>query len=436
MNRTTWLSLALPSVLAFAACSAAPKMNGGNGDFASPGHKDMAVENDLAQQGSTGDMAMGDDMETVMTDDGGAMDDMAMPPGGDLTMGGGGGDMAMGNVGNCTHLATWPNLHPAAAYDAMNMVTFVVGADQPMEPLNALAIEDWQSMGEKYPKTVTFKPGDQYAKCEVCALISACANMSCTDQFFAQGGTVTVTRADRNANMGRMTATAQNLKLVEWDFSQMGDKAVPNGKCYEIDSVSFDVPWPAAAPDAGVADMAKGASDMAGQKADLAPAGDMALGCTPVINEVQTRGISAYDEFVEIFNPCNAAIDLNGWKVAYRSTNDNSGGADTTLYKLTQTIPAGGYLVFAGKDFPGKSDGALSSGIADIGGVGLRDPNGLRIDSVAFGALAVPNTFTEKSPAPAPMASQSIARTPNGTDTNDNSKDFVVAAKPTPGQAN
>ncbi|MSP59918.1 MAG: lamin tail domain-containing protein [Myxococcales bacterium] len=354
-------------------------------------------------------------------------------------------------VAGCTKIPNWPGLLPEGTYDDVGQVTYVASTEKGALPSNALLIEDYLlAPNEKWPKSATFKKGDLYADCEVCASIALCDNMGCDQTFFAQGGTVTVTRADRNPKTGRMIAKAQNLTLVAWDFDM--DEPVKAGKCYEIGSASFDVTW-GAATDGGVpqdlkasdmtkpADLAKPPGDLAGADlakiADMAPAPDMALSCTPRVNEVQVAGASATDEWVELFNPCVQAVNLNGWKLVYRSTNNNAGMADTTIYTFTETIAAGAYFLIVGDGYVGMKDATASGGLAAAGGaVGLRDPIGFVVDSVAYEVLAVANNLTEKAPAPNPPASQSIARTPNGTDTNDNSKDFKLTVKPSPRLAN
>ncbi len=307
--------------------------------------------------------------------------------------------------GACVVVDSWPGLRPLGEYSPIEMVTWAASADTSSGASTQLLIEDWQTMGETHPKMASFS-GDTYTSCEVCAIVAACdSSRVCTYQYLAQAGAATVTRADRNAKTGKMTATATNLKLVEWDFSMAVDAPVPGGKCYEIASASFDVTWNR---------------------------------CAPVINEVQTAGASAGDEFVEIHNPCIGSIDLTGWKLVYRSAS-NSGGSDSTLLSLTQNIAAGGYLLLGGVSFSGTADAQFGRGVglaAGGGAVGLRNPAGDLVDSVSYGTLTAPNDLTEGAPASAPPASQSIARKPNGTDTDHNNSDFVIAATPTPKAAN
>ena len=63
--------------------------------------------------------------------------------------------------------------------------------------------------------------------------------------------------------------------------------------------------------------------------------------------------------------------------------------------------------------------------------VGLRNPSGTLIDSMAYGMLTAANNFTEgANPAPAPSVDQSISRLPNGKDSDQNGADFAVTAIP------
>jgi hypothetical protein len=365
----------------------------------------------------------------------------------DLSMGGGsdlaGADMAMAvgdGGGNCIQVANWPGLQPAGGYDAMNMVTFVASSDVMNPPFNALTIEDWH-MSATYPKSVTYSAADKYSTCDVCTVIQVCDMNGCNYSFFAQAGTVNVMQADQNDQKGTMKASVQNLMLVEWDFSMTGDKPVPGGKCYQIGSATFNVSWMNAPPDGGapdgpppMPDLVQG-KDGAPPMPDLAGA-DLALGCTPKVNELEATGTKASDEFVEIFNPCPGDIDLTGWKLEYRSAANNSGGGANTIFSFTQKITAGGYLVLGGSGFGGMKDGTISGGLAGAGGaVALVAPSGTVVDSVAYQVLTAPNAFTEGMPAPNPPAMQSIERLPNGVDTNNNASDFKLAT-PTPGAVN
>ena len=181
--------------------------------------------------------------------------------------------------------------------------------------------------------------------------------------------------------------------------------------------------------------------DLAAPPVDLAPA------CTPRINEILT-GTSAGDgglteEFIEIYNPCGSAIDLTGWKVGYRSATNVSPPPppdSTTLISFATTIAAKGYLLYGGANYPGQVDGKLGASMAQSGSMGLRDPGGTIVDSVAFGTVMQGNAFIEATPAMnSPLSTPpgiSIGRIPNGVDTNDNSRDFAQSTQITPRAAN
>ena len=172
--------------------------------------------------------------------------------------------------------------------------------------------------------------------------------------------------------------------------------------------------------------------------------GNCAAVCSVKVNEVQTgTTFSGTDEFVELYNPCNAAVNLSGWRLVYRSSSNNNNAGDTSLYNFTQTLPAGGYLLLVGANYigAGAPDGFMTNGLSAAGGaVGIKDAGQTLIDSVSYDTLTVANSFTEGTPAPNPPSTappgSSVGRLPNGQDTNNNSNDFKVTNGPTPGGAN
>ncbi|MFO0664414.1 MAG: lamin tail domain-containing protein [Polyangiaceae bacterium] len=156
--------------------------------------------------------------------------------------------------------------------------------------------------------------------------------------------------------------------------------------------------------------------------------------CTTLsINEIQTAGTTASDEFVELFNPGASACNVVGWKLIYRSA---AGASDVTMFSGgTFSIPAGGFAVLGGADFVGTKAGALMSGLAAAGGqLQLRDAANAVFSSLGYGTAN--GAFVRGTPAPAPGASESIGRIVDGQDTQDNFADFFVSTAPTPGAAN
>jgi hypothetical protein len=149
---------------------------------------------------------------------------------------------------------------------------------------------------------------------------------------------------------------------------------------------------------------------------------------------------AAANEFVELFNAGDAAADLSGFKLVYRSATGTSDASLATVPEGTVLAP-GGFYLFTGSGYSGSaaSDQAFSGGLAASGGaVGLRDGGGGLVDSVGYGTAS--NAFVETAPAPAPPSvdapGASIARVPDGHDTDDNSRDFQVIQPPTPKAAN
>jgi hypothetical protein len=170
---------------------------------------------------------------------------------------------------------------------------------------------------------------------------------------------------------------------------------------------------------------------------DLTPPSDFAR-CTQIkINEVQTGSLNlADDEFIEIYNACNTSVDLTSYKLVYRTTNN----VESTFVTFNgQFLLQGGFMVVAHTNFAGMANvryGPNVSMSAVGAGIGLRDTQGNLLDSVAWGTLMVPNSFTETNPTVAPAKSKSIQRLPDGNDTNDNSKDFAEGTGTTPGAPN
>lgn len=163
---------------------------------------------------------------------------------------------------------------------------------------------------------------------------------------------------------------------------------------------------------------------------------DMATGCStaqhPVINEVKTGGTtSASDEFIEIYNPCSLTVDLTGWTIVYRSSG---GTTDVAIATIAKPIAGNGYNLVASNYYTGAPvpDETYTGGhLAAIGGgLALRNLNMGVVDSVGWGNAI--NIYVQTSAAPAPAPGQSTARIPNGTNTNNNSADFKIAATPTP----
>jgi 5'-nucleotidase len=189
--------------------------------------------------------------------------------------------------------------------------------------------------------------------------------------------------------------------------------------------------------------------------ADVAP--DTAS-CVPklVINELKADGVSANDEFVEIYNDATCTASLLGYTIQYSSA---TGSAPNTSWTGTadDTIDAKGYFLVGGDGFtpPANTKAKKWTSIAfpmsgllskNGGGIGLFGPSSKLLDAVAYATLSTPThpfirpaTLPDggaSTPAPNPPTNQSISRVPNGATTDVNAVDFKVTAAPTPGAAN
>ncbi len=165
-----------------------------------------------------------------------------------------------------------------------------------------------------------------------------------------------------------------------------------------------------------------------------------------VISQVQTGGGGAgtfNDEFVEIFNRGPAPVDLNGYRLVYRSaTGSNDVMNPFALWTSSTIIPPGGYYLVASTSYDGSvapnmtynpttcqcSMGAAGGGLA----IRLGDNNtGAIIDSVGWGTAN--NIFVEAAVTAAPAANNSASRKQGGcqdTDNNGNDLESTIPAAP------
>lgn len=162
-----------------------------------------------------------------------------------------------------------------------------------------------------------------------------------------------------------------------------------------------------------------------------------------LISQVQITGGSGKttNDFIEIYNPTRADIDLKGMRLVKRT---KTGTTDTLIKSWTSSviIKAHGFYLWANSDFTDISisaDVTTTLSIADDNGVAIRNgPNdtGTIVDSVAWGLAA--NAFIEGAVFPSnPTANQSLERNPggdsgNGIDTDNNASDFFSQANTHP----
>jgi DNA/RNA endonuclease G (NUC1) len=160
-----------------------------------------------------------------------------------------------------------------------------------------------------------------------------------------------------------------------------------------------------------------------------------------VISQFQAGGTTANDEFIELHNTSSTSVDLNGYRLVYRSA---TGTNDLTLAAWTTSavIPAGGYYLIANTAYDGSAapnityDSAVCSCSMGAGGGGLAIRQGAAntgtiIDSVGWGTAT--NAFVETAVTTAPANNDSKARLAGGCqDTDNNANDFSTLTPSAP----
>ncbi|HBB37363.1 MAG: Collagenase [Candidatus Moranbacteria bacterium GW2011_GWC1_45_18] len=153
-----------------------------------------------------------------------------------------------------------------------------------------------------------------------------------------------------------------------------------------------------------------------------------------VINEIQLSGALSNDEFIELFNPADDPIDLEGYKLSKKTKTGSSESILISTTKFLGTIQAHGYFLVAHPNYQDAifADLPYSGSTYYISGdntVFLYDKDGILLDKVGFGAVDYANS--ESKPAINPDANQSLCRT-NFIDTDDNAADFSISNSPSP----
>lgn len=149
-----------------------------------------------------------------------------------------------------------------------------------------------------------------------------------------------------------------------------------------------------------------------------------------VIAEVQIAGASSSNDFVKIYNPNAATVDVGGWKL--RKKSSTGGEYSMRTFPNGSTVPAGGYFIWANSEGVfGDAVGAQVTSTATLArdnSVALLDADGVVIDAVAWGEGA--NQYVEGSAYPAnPEAGQVLRRRfADGAvvDTGNNANDFIL----------
>jgi hypothetical protein len=171
-----------------------------------------------------------------------------------------------------------------------------------------------------------------------------------------------------------------------------------------------------------------------------------------VISEVQIGKTGApYDEFIELYNPTNNDVNLNGWRLAKKS---KTGSIQVDLItSFSGIIKAHGYLLITSNNYSGSISAdfayvaSTNVSLSPDNSIALYDSLNSQIDLIGFDD----STTVETQSIVSPSINKSIERKAssnsdstsmaiggqheflgNGEDTDNNSVDFVTRAIPQP----
>jgi len=149
-----------------------------------------------------------------------------------------------------------------------------------------------------------------------------------------------------------------------------------------------------------------------------------------VIAAVQIAGAASSDDFVKIYNPTAAAVDMSGWKLRKKSST----GTDASLreFPAGSSVAAGAYFTWASSaNGFAQSIGADASStgtLAANNSVALFDGSGAQVDAVAWGTGT--GQYGEGAPYPDdPLPNQVLQRKfldGAAVDTDNNENDFTL----------
>lgn len=170
----------------------------------------------------------------------------------------------------------------------------------------------------------------------------------------------------------------------------------------------------------------------------LVPFSARAASMTVVISEVQTAtAVSASQEFVELYNASPSDMPLTGWTIEYKAaTSPDVAASWSKRATLAGVIRGYGFYLAAPKTYLANADTEWSATLAgSAGNIRVKDGKGVVVDRLGYGQTA---NASESAPAAAPPTGQSLERLPgrlnelagNGTDTDNNTADFVLRATP------
>ncbi len=196
--------------------------------------------------------------------------------------------------------------------------------------------------------------------------------------------------------------------------------------------VNFDIVKPTTSPESDLAPVGKdfftNQTSGSGEEAEAGPL--LKLAISEVLFDTKN---SSKEEFVELYNPNNFAVELSKWELRKKTENGND-SVLVSSQKFSGAIQPKSYFLISHPDFSEKfgADLAWSSksySISENNAIYLLDDFGRQIDLVGCG----PAFDYENAACVAPETGVSVSR-PDNSDTDNNQKDFSFS-KPTPKQS-
>lgn len=155
-----------------------------------------------------------------------------------------------------------------------------------------------------------------------------------------------------------------------------------------------------------------------------------------VISQFQAGGAVADDEFIELHNIGSTAVDLNGYRLVYRSQLGSTDVGPFAVWTTPTVIQPGQFYLVGSTAYDGSvtpditydpATCSCSMSVNNGGGLAIRQGaqnTGTVIDAVGWGPAT--NIFFEGTRTPIPPVNTSEARLLNGCqDTDNNSADFT-----------
>lgn len=107
-----------------------------------------------------------------------------------------------------------------------------------------------------------------------------------------------------------------------------------------------------------------------------------------ILSEIQIGGDKAADEFVELYNTSDTAVDLKDYSLRRKSQGDtNPKGSSLKTFNVHDIIPAHGYFLWASSAgiFKDHADTTTGGGLSDNNSLGLFDKDGGLVESLTWG---------------------------------------------------